>query len=83
MVPCHSGFFLFSVLFGGAWVESGTQAGQAEACSVPEVLADTFYSYLVQEGNKIQATLTCPLPLCPFRGSITGSSFLANTPAQF
>lgn len=88
MVPvcalCHSSWFVcFQFLFLGGWIESGTQAGQVEACSVAEVLADTFSSCLVKEGDKIQAALTYPLPPCPFRDSITGSGFLTNTPAQF
>lgn len=39
--------------------EDGTQAGQAEACSGPEILADISSSpYQVQQGDKIQAKLT-------------------------
>lgn len=89
-LPRGVGFLVFSFIFlERGWVggrdgsESGEPAGQAEACSMPEVLADTFSSsHLVQKTDKIRVKhLSAPTP--SIWGSITASRFLTNSPTQF
>lgn len=80
----HRGLVLGFPVLRSRGRECGAQAGQAEACSAPEVPADTLSSScLMQEGDEIQAKPTYPSPPRPFRDSVTASSFLANSPAQF